>query len=161
MKASLVVLLLAAAVCLTQARRFRSDGCPEPYDRLDETRCILADSFVSRTMNDSLAFCKTHSGHLLYIEDCVDQTLVLDYIHSEVGLAGKVYWVAASDNAEEGTWVWEHSKKPVPMGNPLWHYNQPSASTSNNCIQIHPTYDYRFLDANCNSKHMAICLRAV
>ncbi|XP_050710377.1 perlucin-like protein [Eriocheir sinensis] len=161
MKTSSVFLLIALGATLTQGYLFKSDGCPEPYDRLDETRCILTDPFVARNYTDAIAYCKTHGGVLLHFDNCADQTLFYDYIQTEVGLASHHYWLAATDEAEEGVWLWDHDKKPVPMGSPFWYVGEPNGGTSYNCVVLSYSYTHRWVDTYCHYTNYAICLKAI
>lgn len=76
-----------------------------------------------------------------------------------VGLLANHYWLGATDAAKEGTWIWEHNKQPVPMGNPFWHIGEPSTSTTYNCAYLHASYSHRWFDIACTSSAKAICLR--
>ncbi|KAK8381558.1 hypothetical protein O3P69_018571 [Scylla paramamosain] len=158
MKVSLVV-VLAAAASVANGFVYRSDGCPEPYERLDATRCVLADPFKLRKFKEALEFCSGHDGNLVTYDNCPDQLLIWDYIHSEETLASKSYWMGATDEEEEGTWFFTHEQRVVPMGNPFWKHGEPSMSTNNNCAILQAAANHRWVDISCTSSANVICLR--
>ncbi|XP_045116259.1 C-type lectin domain family 3 member A-like isoform X2 [Portunus trituberculatus] len=138
---------------------YRSDGCPEPYERLDDARCILADPFKAKQYTEAIDYCNSHGGDLLTYDNCDDLLLIWDFIHSDATLAAKSYWLGATDQAEEGKWVFTHNQAAVPMGNPFWKHDQPSTSTSYNCASLSSAADHRWIDLSCTSSANTICLR--
>lgn len=83
----------------------------------------------------------------------------LSTLSPKVGLDASHYWLAATDEAEEGVWLWEHDKTPVPLGNPFWYPGQPSDNTMYNCAYMNRNFDYRWYNADCTIKLYTICFR--
>ena len=78
---------------------------------------------------------------------------------SPASLTSKSYWLGATDEAEEGMWVFSHNQLTVPMGNPFWKHGKPSVSTSSNCAVLDAASDHRWADVSCTFSSNTICLR--
>lgn len=69
------------------------------------------------------------------------------------------YWTSGTDLANESTFVWFSTGKPVASGFTDWHSGQPSDCTSTeNCIDIYVNGgELSWYDSDCNQAYYFIC----
>lgn len=71
------------------------------------------------------------------------------------------YWVGATDEAEEGKWVWSSDGTDVKSGTPIWGYLygvQPDGGTDQNCGTLYVKDFFYMHDELCSeSTYGVIC----
>ena len=45
---------------------------------------------------------------------------------------GTWYWLGGTDFGREGTWYWDHTKKPIVYED--WHHGEPNGNRNENCL---------------------------
>ena len=91
------------------------------------------------TYRQAETFCENRNMKLIEIESMKQWELLVDKLKSisdnvewtewgQTRLYYKGWWGGATDEAEEGTWVWTQSGKPV--GNFTWFHDQPDNGQS-------------------------------
>ena len=56
---------------------------------------------------------------------------------------------------KEGIWIWENSGELVRV--PGWGSNEPSGKTAQNCLRMHNSFNYAWVDAGCTHSDAFIC----
>ncbi|XP_060083139.1 MAM and LDL-receptor class A domain-containing protein 1-like [Ylistrum balloti] len=108
--------------------------------------------------------CKKESahGHLMTIPNGQTQNYLLHLINNDIGLmaAGQSgYYISASDEWSEGSFVWTDTGTPYRVNYTSWHTGQPNNVASNqDCVLLeYPSADYEWGDVDCRTKHPYIC----
>ena len=119
---------------------FRCDGSKSDCDHKwkDGTTLDLEKLWFETSKKlfylDAISFCENRNMQLIEIKSQGQWELVVNKLKSisenvewtewgQTGLYYKGWWGGATDEAEEGTWVWTQSGKPV--GNFTWAEDQP------------------------------------
>jgi len=68
--------------------------------------------------DEAKQICEAFGGHLVTVTDADEQTFITELVNK----SGKVCWLGASDNEEEGVWKWVTGEE-FTYNN--WRYNQP------------------------------------
>ncbi|KAB7494990.1 C-type lectin domain family 4 member C [Armadillidium nasatum] len=103
----------------------------------------------------SQVLCEVEDAHLLYIPDCNKFSFIVQYIMENHSTPeGTGYWIGATDDAEEGNWVWGNGY-PVRMGVPFWGTSgenwdlEPNGGSDENCAQLSTSDQFYFHDEDC------------
>jgi len=123
---------------------------------------------------DSVKSCKALGGYLAEIQSSRENKFIMRYLkehEEELNLiddhgeptTGRI-WLGASDEAKEGSWVWEHSQTPFFRTYTNWDVKrkQPNNDGGNqNCLSYFYKNGDKWDDDRCASGHIAyICERA-
>ncbi|XP_033743711.1 uncharacterized protein LOC117329728 [Pecten maximus] len=108
--------------------------------------------------------CKKQSAHahLMTIPDRETQSYLVRVIQNDIGLtaAGQNgYYISASDEKTEGSYVWTDTGTSYSVNYTSWHPGQPNNVGSNqDCVLMeYPAADYDWGDVDCQSRHPYIC----
>ena len=104
----------------------------------------------SMSQSDASAACNVLGSHLAVITSAAENAAITNYLQT----TGYTNWVhlGATDNAVEGTYVWETGEAFVYLG---WEIGQPQGGSSENCCVTR--YDGKWHDVNCNSLVGYLC----
>ncbi|XP_033121805.1 uncharacterized protein LOC117120830 [Anneissia japonica] len=126
-------------------------GCPDGYlPGYDGETCY---KFVTeiKTWEEARKDClQTPYSDLIVIKDEAEAR----YIQNSMNEADQVWWVGLSDQQKERAWAWVNCDY-VQEGNISWAVNEPTNTTSENCVTFN--MDGRYSDRNCSKGFPYIC----
>ena len=66
------------------------------------------------------------------------------------------YWVGATDEGNEGTWMWQDGRV-VDSGPKTWSTGRPNLDNRANCMELRPTFRFVAADEDCRSHRQFVC----
>nr|XP_029734465.1 perlucin-like [Aedes albopictus] len=111
----------------------------------------------------ALEYCSRRNMRLAIITNSTENQLVLDEIHSVQAnsmTALSNVWIGASDNLQEGSFVWHETGEPVQYTS--WAPGQPDNKWSNeDCVEIayrwYTRWSWAWNDRQCTNEQNFIC----
>lgn len=134
----------------------RSLGCY--YSKtLGLWRGTSPDLILNKNLQDPNC-TKCNMGHALTLKPQLNEI----YLLPELTTAG--FWIGASDEGQEGTWIWRDGTS-VKIGTPFWGINcytnpprqQPDGDSVSNCAVLTPSGFYFFHDYPCSNNYSPLC----
>ena len=145
-------LSLLVSVQSFQTDEKESSSCPDHWvdATLTGMGCLLFNSTTAYTWEEANNYCQRDENALL-VE--IWTSLQLDFIRTELTLlmdheSARDWWTSATDLAREGEWYWASSGAPV--GDFVWHNNEPNGGTNENCMMLFNGYDFLGDSYDCN-----------
>ncbi|XP_050721767.1 CD209 antigen-like protein C [Eriocheir sinensis] len=132
--------------------------CTHPFIAIGGL-CIYIDPWVTGTMEEMRAICKSHHGDLLWFDsdtDCDFYQELLTHIH-ETGINEKDYWMGITDEGHEGEWRYIKTNQVTRLGPPYWDTGYPRDTITYNCAMFENSRQYYWRDFPCTSPLAAIC----
>ena len=102
--------------------------------------------FPDCTWYDAREYCESQNGQLAEIST-TDTFNFVKFLAKNVFKTGN-WWVGASDERTEGTWLWKYSK--IVVEESMWQSGQPNEGTVGNCGYLLGN-SYELGDASCTS----------
>ncbi|XP_050736495.1 alpha-N-acetylgalactosamine-specific lectin-like [Eriocheir sinensis] len=131
-------------------------ACISPFESVGGG-CFYFAANLEMNWNDARAFCKSLSSgaDLAVVDDCNLMHLLWNHILMAYG-AGN-YLLGATDQHEEGTWVWVDGTA-VTMGTPFWLYGQPDNQNNvQHYLRLFEQYGGYFDDASYGAEYHFVC----
>ncbi|KAL7636242.1 UNVERIFIED_CONTAM: hypothetical protein RMT77_012999 [Armadillidium vulgare] len=152
----IVVLISILMVKVTES------ACSEGYESV-QGDCYRFYNTESLNYADSQALCAGDDAHLVYIPDCNKFSYIITHLRSHnLPPEGSGYWIGATDEDEEGNWVWGNGFA-VRMGVPFWGTSganwdvEPNGGPNENCAQLSSSDQYYFHDEDCQGTGSPLC----
>ncbi|XP_068202449.1 uncharacterized protein [Palaemon carinicauda] len=132
------------------------EECTLPFEQIGN-QCLFVDPLECGNFYDMRLHCAVRGmdASLVKIRDASQLEAVVRYI-KEKGLNHANYWIAATDEDEEGHWVWSPKGTEVPMSPILWrhdcdanHSRRPLMDPEKNCAVLDMESNYYFADVSC------------
>ncbi|CAH1239363.1 COLEC12 [Branchiostoma lanceolatum] len=114
--------------------------CPSGYERFCE-KPDMCYKFATdeKTYSDAKSACQAAGGHLVMPKDQPTNDLLLNQIMARYPDPLSWPWIGLTDEAEEGTWVWDDGATLTGTGWSNWKEGFPRDSTLYNCaFWAHP-----------------------
>ncbi|XP_039608767.1 low affinity immunoglobulin epsilon Fc receptor-like [Polypterus senegalus] len=103
-----------------------------------------------QTWQSSRDHCRTLGGHLVIIEDAMEQ----EFLKNKINIIGeKNYWIGLTDLANQGKYAWLDNR-PLDPKKSFWHSSQPN-SKNEHCVQIES--EEKWHDFPCEIPTKLIC----
>ena len=106
--------------------------------------------------DDALDYCKSRDSHLIEITTDEKMQFVEELVQDYQG-SDAFFWIGVNDRAEEGTFIYPHSREKVPEK--FWGWNQPNNLTigghAQHCVMIYRNRNRGKLELNDNECHLA------
>ncbi|XP_069172631.1 C-type lectin domain family 17, member A-like [Procambarus clarkii] len=161
----LLLLFLGAAAVVnggmtTVSSKAGGTSCTSPFHDVGG-RCLYVDVSNTGSWDTMRTHCRSLGGDLAILNDAEVYSSLIRYIHGS-GFPELQYWIGATDEAQEGLWLWVN-QEPVQMGTPYWanygcsNLQMPTGGTAENCLCLDNTYHLYFNDGICSQTLHAIC----
>merc|ERR1712115_274729 len=133
-------------------------GCPLGWFRILDSCIWVSPKETKLKYDDAYMFCKrkipggklfeplskVHNDYTRDLVDAIDGENYLDFL-----------WIGINDHMEEGRYVYTKSDEPILFEN--WFENQPTNSTSQNCIGQNTANTAKWNDITCTNEFRFIC----
>ena len=110
--------------------------------------------YEAKTWSDAVATCVSKGGYLVEVTTQSEMEFIAELRHKRDPL-----WVGATDEANEGSFVYQHSKRRLP--NTFWRDGEPNNSRGvEHCVQLINNYgkkDAKLNDVKCTTKYTFVC----
>ncbi|KAK7467835.1 hypothetical protein BaRGS_00036941, partial [Batillaria attramentaria] len=102
--------------------------------------------------------CKRRDGTLAEIGTSEENEFAKGLAKKSGG--GVSVWLGGTDSSDEGTWVWDASRRPVQFTE--WADNEPNnwkgiSSNGEDCLEIRYNYNFKWNDVTCSLKQYHLC----
>ncbi|XP_005109938.1 hepatic lectin [Aplysia californica] len=129
-----------------------SNGCELKRKQTMITHCYRVFQETPLTWGGARKKCELLGGFLAEIHDHAS----LEYVNRLFARSGNSLWVGASDQGQEGNWIWVMSKKPLVVED--WRLDQPDNYKGNeHCLQIKEDSGKYWNDLACNTTLGYLC----
>lgn len=159
------VMALWAVLTSSQSNNETELGCSESWVDASAAGlgCLRLDHTERSGWQDAQSICSGLGGKLLEWDTAEQHEVVNAIVYDKFTEAGvNDWWIGATDDAQEGVWLWASSSQPLPADFP-WAWGRPSQSTKANCLVLQDNYEVppKFFgsDLDCSSYHAHICQR--
>ncbi|XP_039608039.1 CD209 antigen-like protein C isoform X2 [Polypterus senegalus] len=103
-----------------------------------------------QTWQSSRDHCRTLGGHLVIIENAMEQV----FLENKINIIGETnYWIGLTDLANQGQYIWLDNR-PLDPKQSFWHSSQPN-SKNEHCVQI--ASEEKWHDFPCEIPTKMIC----
>ncbi|XP_027220713.2 C-type lectin domain family 7 member A [Penaeus vannamei] len=157
---SLVLAVCGAAEVNLQPRA--GPTCDPPFLIVGTSKCVLVNNISVGSWHDMKHYCALLGAQLVKLDSASDFAALVNYINGE-GLTKAFYWIGASDETDEGEWLWT-DLSPVAMGAPFWSptgsscsETEPKGGANSDCAALNPNKFYYFDDLPCSNTAGVIC----
>lgn len=106
-------------------------------------------STTTTTWKRAVEECKNFGAYLVVV-DSLEENQYLAKMNGHV-----TFWLGGSDLETEGTWIWQHTKKPLSFKH--WHTGEPNGWRAENCLQIKKSDQGEWNDGSCEQKNHYVC----
>nr|ADK66338.1 C-type lectin [Eriocheir sinensis] len=131
-------------------------ACDLPFE-LVGSGCFYFSDNLAMGWDSARTFCKSLAAgaDLAVVADCNLMHLLWNHILAAYN--GSNHWIGATDQHEEGMWVWVDGTA-VTMGTPFWKYEEPNnLHEDEHCLHLNASSNGYFNDANCTLVYSFIC----
>merc|ERR1712133_357018 len=157
--------IFSFTVVLSGASKFHctANQCPEHWTQATfvDMGCILINRTEQITWEEANTYCQEveNASFLeIHTQDQMDYlSMELNSIEEFIGTG--YYWLGGTDKGREGKWIWMSSLEPVDSL--LWQSGYPKANYKQNCLVLHPSWDYEAFDTSCATSRYPICQKVV
>ncbi|GAB6026377.1 Fc fragment of IgE, low affinity II, receptor for (CD23) [Chamberlinius hualienensis] len=112
-------------------------------------------STATAKWHDALKDCKARNSDLAHPLNKDENTQLVTHMKNNYN-STNAWWLGASDEATEGTWIWEHNKNVITYSD--WIKNQPdNYLKAEDCLHYWRKYDWKWNDFPCNVTVNYIC----
>ncbi|EDO38432.1 predicted protein, partial [Nematostella vectensis] len=129
--------------------------CPEGW-KVFRGSCYffnLASPFLS--YDQAREDCKGRGANLTDVQDANEHSFLKRHISPDANIG---YFIGLTDEAEEEVFVWQDGKKASYLD---WGLSDPSGSTNENCVALHSSSSFKFVDISCADSLGHICKKTV
>ena len=150
--------------CLPQPLQFQQpdpDPCVPPFITPGTSGCYYVPTVSTDYFTRAKSLCSDQGGRLVEIDSQKKQDEITPYLAADPATSGLTYfWMGATDEAVEGSWVWTTSGRPVTFSN--WRPGQPGGGLAEGCTLFNLTANGLWQDNVCvqpssYGKRKAIC----
>ena len=123
--------------------------CDKGWDRF----CDHCYDFITegKTWDEANEYCQNIDSSLLEIDSNEEVQFIRDTYTGKY-----VIWVGAHDRAQQGQFVWQHSKQPVQKD--LWAQGEPDNYRGNqHCVYMLGIFEGKLYDDTCSYRRYFVC----
>ena len=137
-----------------QSQQPDPDPCVPPFITPGSSGCYYVDTTVVN-FTTARSLCSDQGGRLVEIDSQEKQDEITEYLANNPILASSGYWMGATDEAEEGSYVWSTSGREVTFF--YWEGGQPGPGATTMQRQDCLALNSKWYDVECGLTRGAIC----
>ena len=142
-----------------QSQQPDPDPCVPPFITPGTSGCYYVTTAVPVNFTAARSLCSDQGGRLVEIDSKEKQDEIFEYLTAGPSFQTDNFWIGATDEAVEGSWVWSTSGRPVTFTN--WRAGEPSNWSANqHCgrlVRLNHANAGKWEDVECNQLIMTLC----
>ncbi|KAL4231972.1 hypothetical protein ACF0H5_009549 [Mactra antiquata] len=130
--------------------------CPDAF--VSHQGVCYKEFGILANWNEAKTYCEAYGADLATVANDRDQTFLSGYLQrlSSSYFNSGIFWLGGSDQASEGTWIWDKSQQQITYTK--WKTGEPNnAGKGENCLTMSFSDNFLWNDNNCAHKYNFIC----
>lgn len=91
-----------------------------------------------------------------------EQAFLKELAKSHLSRSEPGVWLGGTDAYHEGSWIWDHSQRPMEGSKAYWKKGEPNNNNNyEDCLHLYKSVDYLWNDILCTYKMAFFCQKDV